>query len=147
LSTKTYKFSGITKWAKVRKPDELYENYQVPLYLDAESWEKYNDSGCQLKVKEDDDGKYVTFKRRHAEYNYAKKSQEENGPPKVAKFDGNAYVEFPDGLIGNGSKITVWVDVYDTRNGKGHRLVGVGIDELVEYSSDGDSGPTIKMPF
>jgi hypothetical protein len=147
--TKTYEFSGITKWCKVRKPDEKYDNYQVPLYLDEKSYEAFKASGCQLKEHEDAEGKFVTFKRRHVEYNYAKKVQEVNGPPKVALWDKKKkeYVPF-EGLVGNGSKITVWVDVYDTRNGKGHRLIGVGVNELVEYNPEGeDTTSQIKMPF
>jgi hypothetical protein len=150
LTTKTFKFSGKTKWAKVRKPDEKYDNYQVPLYLTDESWNEFKNSGCQLKVHNDEDGKFVTFKRRHAEFNYAKNQQETNGPPRVALLDKQSgeYKDFPDGLVGNGSLVTVWVDVYDTRNGKGHRLIGVGVDDLVEYHKDGeDSTPQIKMPF
>lgn len=147
MATETFTFSGKTKWCKVRKPDEKYDNYQVPLYMDEENFAKFKASGCQLKVHEDQDGRYVTFKRRHVEYNYAKKEQETNGPPRVALWDGKEYKPFPDGLIGNGSLVTVWIDVYDTRNGKGHRLIGVGVDSLVEYKPEGSNVPEIKMPF
>jgi hypothetical protein len=144
MSTQTYRFSGMTKWAKVRTPDELYNNYQVPLYLNDEDWNVFENSGLRLKVKTDDDGKYVTFRRKHIDKN-RKGEDEEIGPPKIAIRDGDDYKDFPEGLIGNGSKITVWVDVYDTRQGKGHRLIGVGIDELVEYNPEGNTG--IRMPF
>jgi len=146
MATKTYKFTGITKWAKVREPDEMYQNYQVPLYLDAESRKAFDESGLRLTVKKDDDGEYATFKRKHVEMNYKKMAQEVNGPPSVAINEDGEYKPF-DGLIGNGSKISVWVDVYDTRNGKGHRLKGVGIEDLVVYNPDGASEDSVKMPF
>lgn len=138
----------MTKWAKVRKPDEKYNNFQVPLYMDEKSWNKFKESGCQLKINQDNDGKYVTFKRRVNEFNYAKKENVENGPPEIKILKGSDYVPFPEGLIGNGSLVTVRVDVYDTRNGKGHRLVSVGIDKLVEYKEAGKSDSTdFEMPF
>lgn len=135
------------KWAKVREPDEKYDNFQVPLYLTPESWTLFKESGCQLKEYTDDDGKYVVFKRRVREFNYAKKEEVENGPPDILIFqpETSQYEPFPEGLIGNGSDVTVRVDVYDTRNGKGHRLVSVGIDKLVEYG--GSTTSQLDMPF
>lgn len=147
MATKTYLFKGITKWAKVRKPDEMYDNYQVPLYLTEDSWKDFQESGIQLKIKEDTDGKFVTFKRRHVEFNYAKKAQQVNGPPAVHIFKDGTYQDFPDGLIGNGSEVTLKVDAYDTRNGKGHRLISVGIDKLVEYHESERSTAIPAMPF
>ncbi len=136
----------MTKWAKVRSPDEKYDNYQVPLYLTPESWALFKESECQLKEYTDDDGKYVVFKRRVREFNYAKKEDVENGPPDIKIFDGKEYVPLPEALIGNGSLVTVRVDVYDTRNGKGHRLVSVGVDKLVEYGGN-TLAEQLDMPF
>jgi len=134
MSTETYVFKGITKWCKVRTPDEKFQNYQVPLYLDDDSWKKFKESKLQLKVKEDADGKYVVFKRPHVRVNPWDGMQEVLGPPRVGiRTNGEGYVEDKETLVGNGSEVTVQVDVYDTRNGKGHRLDGVGVDRLVEY--------------
>lgn len=131
------------KWAKVREPDEKFENYQVPLYLDDKSWNAFKDSGCQLRIKEDDDGKYVTFRRSVRDWN-----GEELGPPEILIQDQEtgSYKLYPDGLIGNGSIVTVRVDVFDTRNGKGHRLNRVGIDKLVEYKGN-TAADELNMPF
>jgi hypothetical protein len=138
----------MTKWAKVRKPDEKYDNYQVPLYLDEASWKLFKEAGCQLKINEDSDGKYVTFKRRVREFNYAKKEEQDNGPPEIKILDDeNKYVSYPDGLIGNGSLVTVRVDIYDTRNGKGHRLVSVGVNKLVDYKGNDNPSSQLDMPF
>lgn len=148
MATKTYLFTGKTKWAKVRKPDETYDNYQIPVYLDDENMNLFKDSGIQTKIKEDDDGEFVTFKRRHSEFNYAKKEQQVNGPPEVfLKNADGTYEPWPDGLIGNGSTVTVKVDVYDTRNGKGHRLLSVGVDDLVEYNAVQSAGGNVSYPF
>lgn len=138
----------MTKWCKVRQPDEKYKNYQVPLYLDEKSWKTFEASGCQLEVKEDTDGKYVTFKRNSVEFNYAKKEEQENGPPVISiQTPEGTYVPFPDGLIGNGSIVTIRVDIYDTRNGKGHRLVSLGVDKLIEYTKTEGTAAQLAMPF
>lgn len=114
----------------------------------------FKDSGLRLKVYNDADGDFVVFKRKHAEYNYAKQEQVTNGPPAVKiKRDGE-YVDFPDGLIGNGSRITVRIEAYDTpKRGpgtKGHRLIAVAVEELIEYHPDDTESETasrIEMPF
>ncbi len=130
----------MTKWAKVRTPDEKYDNYQVPLYLDEKSWNLFKESDCQLRIHEDGDGKYVTFKRRTKDWN-----GETLGPPEINIFKDDKYIPMPEGLIGNGSLVTVRVDVYDTRNGKGHRLVAIGVDKLVEYKTKEEQ--QLDMPF
>jgi len=145
MATKTYYFKGTTKWCKVRKPDEMYNNYQVPLYMTKESWDEFKDSGVQTRIKTDADGEYTVFKRSHER----RVPWEENiviqGPPEVFILKDGKAVPFPDGLIGNGSKVTVRVEVYDTKRGKGHRLISVLIDDLVEYNPPKDD--KIAMPF
>lgn len=146
--TKIYILKGKTNWCKVRTPDEKYDNYQVPLYMDDASWADFEESGIQLKVKEDEDGKYVTFKRRHAEFNSKKGVNQVNGPPEVFILKDDEYVPMPEGLIGNGSEVTVKVQAFNTRNGIGHRLVSVGVDKLVEYNPDGPPESNVPvMPF
>lgn len=156
MATTTLFFTGKTKWCKVRKPDEKYDTYQCPLYLDASTENMYKDSGIQLKVHEDQDGKYVVFKRKHVEFNAFKKEQVTNGPPEIKIKRAKEYVAFPDGLIGNGSLVTVKVEVYDTpRRGpgtKGHRLIAVAVEDLIEYNPEptapsGIDSPKIAMPF
>jgi len=49
-----------------------------------------------------------------------------------------------DGLIGNGSVGVVFLDVYDTKMGKGCRLSGVQVVDHVEFEGGGGSGPSIK---
>jgi hypothetical protein len=72
------------------------------------------------------------------------------GPPTVIDKDKNPVTA----LVGNGSKVTAKVAVYDTRMGKGHRLETVRVDELVEFVPEKKDAaavpagtPTRKMPF
>lgn len=149
MATKTYLFTGKTKWAKPTKLDEKFDNYQMPLYMDEKSWADFKESGARTEIKKDKDTgeEFTTFKRRHKEMNWKKGEMQENGPAKVfIKNDEGEYVPF-DGLIGNGSEVSVRVDVFDTRNGKGHRLVSVGVDKLVEYNPDKVDSNVPDMPF
>lgn len=151
MATSTYLFTGKTKWAKVQKPDDKFgEQWQLPLYMDEKSWKDYEKSGIRLEVKKDKETgePFVTFRRKVKEMNWKKGAMQENSPPKV--LIANEYGEYVpfDGLIGNGSAVSVKVDVFDTRNGKGHRLVAVGVDDLVEYNPDGGRESNVpEMPF
>ncbi len=133
MSTKYLYFSGIIKWAKVRKPDEKYQNYTINLYLDSKSKETFDDSGLSLGFKNDEDGEFITFRRPDAKL--IKQELVHFGPPTVLGPDNKPF----DGLIGNGSKVTAKVAVYDTIKGKGHRLEIVRVDDLVVYEG-GDNG-------
>lgn len=128
MATETFYFSGTCKWAKVYKPDMKFEpQYTIDLYMDDESWDSYADSGLRLKKKEDEDGEYVGFRRKVAGPEW----KPDMGPPTVIDAKGNEFKE----LIGNGSKVTIKVDVYDTKMGKGHRLETVRVDEHVKYEA------------
>lgn len=148
MATKTYLFTGKTKWAKPTKLDEKYDNYQMPLYLDEKSWIDFKESGCQTKIKTDADGEYTVFKRDEKETNWKTGEKQINGPAKVYILhpETGQYEPF-DGLIGNGSEVAVRVDIFDTRNGKGHRLISVGVNKLVEYNPDKVDSNVPHMPF
>ena len=136
MATKFYNFSGIGKWAKVRKPDPMYNNYSIQVYLDERSKADFEKSGLRLRPKTDEQGTYYTFRR--PEEKQFKDDIVTFGPPSVVDKDNEEFT----GLIGNGSTVTVKVSVYDTtRYGKGHRLEAVRVDELVEYRPDGTSNP------
>lgn len=129
MASREYYFSGIAKWAKVYKPDDVYHNWSIQLYPDQASAEQYTQSKMTVKYKEDADGKYLTFRRPEAKLINGQNVSFE--APKVVDADGNPFTQ----TIGNGSKVTVKVLVYDlkARAGVGHRLEAVRIDELVEY--------------
>lgn len=150
MATDILFFKGKTKWARVHKPSENFETYEVPVYMDKKELKRYQDSGMQLQIREDEDGSFVTFKRKHAEFNGLKKEQVINGRPGINILKDGAYVPF-DGLIGNGSEVTVKVEVYDTpgrgKGKKGHRLLAVGVDKLVEYVAKEKEVGGPDMPF
>lgn len=140
MSTKHYYFTGTVKWAKVRKPDEKYNDYKINLYPDKESLNLIKESGVQVEPKEDEDGTFYTFRRKNTQL--IKNKVEEFGAPKVLNADNTEY----DGLVGNGSKITAKVAVFDTMKGKGHRLEVVRVEELVPYEPEGSTGGSFSMP-
>lgn len=150
MATKFFDLTGTVKWAKVRKPDDKYNNWTVNFYPDERSWRIFQDSGLQIRPKEDEDGKFVIF-RRPAE-KLIKSELVKFEPPKVWDANNQAF----DGIIGNGSSATVKVAVYDTVKGKGHRWEAIRVDKLVEYNppavegtaapADGTAAPK-PLPF
>lgn len=140
-------FSGTAKWLKATKPDPEYDNYSVQVYLDHPSWKKYETSGLQMTPKEDQDGKYVTFRR--PDKKIIKDELVKFGPPKVLDANGDAL----NALVGNGSTVTIKVVIYDSKKGKGHRLEAVRVDNLIRYEpkdqEDSAEAPKAKaaMPF
>ena len=127
MATKVYKFYGECRWAKVHTPDEKYDTYQLDLFMDKPSWALYEKSERQLKVKEAEEGKFVTFRRPDAKL--IKKELVKFGPPKVVDGVGRPIED----LVGNGSKVAIEVAVYDTQKGKGHRMEKVTVLELVPF--------------
>lgn len=133
-------FTGPCKWAMLDKMDEEYRCYKIDLYLDKENLKKFYDSGLQLKIRSDDEGDYVTFRRK---VDSLLDGQPEK-PKKLINQDGE-YIPF-DGLIGNGSIVTVKVDVYKLKKikGVGHRLEAVAVESLVPYEGSGEQS---DLPF
>lgn len=131
MATTEVYLSGKAKWAKVYKLDEKYRNWQIQLYMDAESMKKYKASGMTMAIKEDDDGQYVTFRRPEAKL--IKAEMVKFNPPRVVDADGQPF----DDNIGNGSTVTIKVLVYDTIKGPGHRLEAVRVDKHIPYVKAG----------
>jgi len=124
-------FSGTCQWAKLKEPDEFNgeKKWKIDLFMDKGELAEYKKSGLKLKIKEDDGGnKFVTFNRPVLKE--IKGELKEFEPPKLFDKDHTPI----DVLVGNGSKVTVKVESYDTKMGTGHRLLAVRVDELVEYS-------------
>ena len=133
MATKYIKFTGPCKWAKTRKPDEKYNVYSINVYLDEATKDLYLKSGIQGKIKSDDDGEFVSFRRPVSKI--IKGDLVQLGAPKVYTKDKK---EAQDTMIGNGSLVECDVAVYDTIKGKGHTLQGVRILDLVEYAKPQD---------
>lgn len=140
MATRFFYFHGKAKWAKVRKPDEKYGNYTINLYPTPESRNLIAESGLQIAPKNDDEGEFFTFRRPHEKL--IKKEVVEFGPPQALNPDGTEF----DGLIGNGSDVTIKVSVYDTIKGKGHRWESVRVDKLVVYEGTGAGAGMPDMP-
>lgn len=134
MASKTYYFSGIINWAKVQKPDEKYDVYTLDLVLDEESYKMFKDSGAQLKERENEDG--VMIKLRRPTSKKIKGDLVDMGPPQVLiKNEDGTFTPFT-GLIGNGSTGVCKVRVYDTMKGKGHELLTVAVESLVEFAGE-----------
>lgn len=129
MATKIIYLTGKAKWAKVRTPDEKYDNFTIDLFPTKESWGEFKASGMEVRPKRAEEGEYITLRRPN---NKLIKNEIVNfGPPKVLN-PGPEETPF-EGLIGNGSTVTVKVAVYDTMKGKGHRLEAIRVDDLVVY--------------
>jgi hypothetical protein len=132
MANGTYvKFTGTGKWMhRLFTPDEKFGKYNMILYPDKKSLKDYVKAGCQGTIKTDEDGDHVRLQR---EVRKMKRDGTiwELGPPKVYDQNGDPWNE--EVLIGNGSKVEVTADVYDTSKGKGTRLVSVKVLEHVPY--------------
>lgn len=132
MAQKIYFFSGTAKWAKIHQPDTKFgEKYQIDLYLDPASLDLFNQSGSRSKIRQDDDGTFIKFSRNRWQKDKDGKDMD-MGPPDVLSLDGKAFTE----NVGNGSKVTVKVEVYDSKYGKGTRLAGVRVDNLVPFGGN-----------
>lgn len=141
MPTKYFYFQGKTKWCKARKPDEKYGNYTINLYPTDESRALIAESGLQISPRQDEDGEFFTFRRPHEKL--IKRELVEFGPPAILNSDNTEF----DGLVGNGSEVTIKVSVYDTVKGVGHRWETVRVENLVKYEPEGNSiGNASSMP-
>ena len=135
MATNTYTFSGECRWAKVHKPDQKYNKYSIEVKLDEASVALYKQAGCMGRPSKDGAG-YYTFRRDPNGKVWKDDKQVPAGPPLVIRPDGSTIQD----LIGNGSKVTIKVVVYDYDNsfgkGKGTRLEAVCVDEMVAYEKE-----------
>lgn len=143
MASKTWYFTGTCKWAKVVEPDKKYNKYSIDLFMDNDNMEKFKKSGAQLKVRENDEGEtFITFSRPTASLGRDGKIKE-HGAPLLLSVNGDPL---KDTLVGNGSTVTVKVDVYDTPKGKGTRLEAVRVDNLVAFTKR-EVDEDIEVPF
>lgn len=128
----THYFNGTCYWAKLNIHNlDTYndkKSAQIEVVLDKDQLKALKATGSKLQPKLMDDGTLrVRFKRQ-----YDHPIDDFGGLPTVIDSSG---VPFND-LIGNGSKVTIKVTVYDSKMGKGTRLESVRVDELVPYDPD-----------
>lgn len=144
---------GKARWAKVfehnRDMNEAFHGpggaYTVDILLEKEELDKVSASGSRIKPRITDDGLTMKFKRKH---DHPAGIADLGGPPKVVDAEGNTWDSST--LIGNDSTVKLFLDVYDTKMGKGTRLVAVQVLELEELppleEKENTSGK-MSLPF
>lgn len=128
-------WSGKCKWAKTHVLDEKYNKWKIVLYPDAVSLKKIEElkeRGLKNTIKKDDDGYHINISRPPS--TKRKGREVPLGPPEVINKDGTATSE----LIGNGSDVTVKVEVYAFKQfpGVAARLAAIRVDNLVPYVTE-----------
>jgi len=140
----TYYMTGVAYWAKVHKPDEKFNKFTLDFYPDDKSWKVYKATGLQLKERESEHGTYI--KLGVAAARLTKTGEVKKATVTVLDEDNNPTKED----IGNGSEVTVKIEVFDTAKGPGHRLIAVRADKLVAYKDVkkvSDDSIVPDMPF
>ena len=137
MASKHVYLSGKGFWLhRLFEQDEFKGNrfWSMRLYPDPKSLTTFKSLELNNHVKKDDEGTYITL-RRPVDKKWAVKPGEskEFDPPKVRDKDGENWND--RGLIGNGSHVTVKLEVYSTPKGNGSRIDEVRIDEWVKYEN------------
>jgi len=104
--------------------------WKATVALDDPSLDVLSNSGLRLQVKETEDGNVVNFRRKCV--SVFKGERVTMDPIDVVDADGNKLT----GGIGNGSDVTVKVEVYTSKFGMGHRLEAVRVDTLIPYEGE-----------
>ncbi len=139
---KTIEVFGTLEWAKLFEQNRDMGPYDqetngatsVTIIVDKDEQKKLKESGSQKKPvmkKLEEEGVIAYNFKRPWEDKYGRDWA--GGAPKVFGPDGSAWDLEVDGLIGNGSKGVVVLDVYETAKGVGTRLVAVQVIEHVPY--------------
>lgn len=129
----TYYFKGKAMWAECNKLSK-YGKYAIKLLVSKEDAKEFKAIGSKAQPKEMDDGSYMlSFSRDPVRRALKNGEMVPAGAPEVLDKDGNPY----SGDIGNGSDVTLKVDVFKWDNafgkGIGMRLDKVRIDNLIEF--------------
>lgn len=154
-----YYFRGLAKWAKVydTPKDETFVTkkgkkvtkkaaWSLDLYMDEKSMAAYKNSGIQRTVRTDADGEdYVQFERTLV-YKDKEGVERNRLPPNILDSENNEF--HSKERIGNGTEVTISVDVYESANGKGSRLESIRVENFIPYKKGEISEDTlIDMPF
>lgn len=159
MATSYINLTGKARYVKnIFQPDEAFgaSKFKAGIYLDDENLQKYKNSGIQVSIKEDENGKYVVLSRD--EVKMINKNLVYFTPPYIKNKDTSYRVHYTNNngemvrqysdakdkdkiqrigepfMIGNGSLIELNVCIFDTKTkGKGHRLEGIRIIDLIEY--------------
>lgn len=151
-NTKFIEVEGLVSYAKIYEPDDYNgkEFWSLNLHPDEENRDKIKAAGCQTKFKKEGNEEYSNvpggfYKFKRDLEATIKGEKVEFNPPEVFDADGKPLVTY-DGsemkgqklLIGNGSKISVTLEVYKTQIGNGTRLRSIKILDLIKYDPNKD---------
>lgn len=141
MATTTYIFRGKAVYPMLVKPDDFNGEkfWKIGLAMDEASKRLFKMSGLKLRPKSHDDPElndFVVFRRPVAKV--IKGEERTFAPPKIEGWNPEEVV------LGNGSEVEVYVEVYDTRFGKGHRLAGVKAINVVPF--EGETGQKVIRP-
>lgn len=135
-------FSGKCKWAqKLVHPDMKFKKWGVQLYLDTLSLDKFKQTvekyGLKNHLKKDDEGYFVNFSRPTEKIIRGKNIA--FAPPRIV-YNDQPFI----GTIGNGSDVTLIVELYSYKDPYGKpgyaiRLESVRVDNLIEYNAQRDA--------
>lgn len=138
---------GKCKWAHVVRLNR-YDDWSIDLWPDSESLEllrELQSKGMKNTIRKDEDGYNIRFKRSPKKEVTLRSTKQTKvltfPPPTVAMADGSPL---PHGVsIGNGSDVTVLLEVYPhgTPNGGravAARLEGVRVDNLIPFDPQVD---------
>ena len=150
MATKTIELHGILEWAKLFEGNRDNGEYDVEtdgattvdIIMDADALKVMKEAGVRKQEKPDLEGRGARVKFKRPWKDKFDRTWAA-GPPKVYAPDGSPWTP-EDGLIGNGSIGVVYVDVYDTKMGKGSRLAGVQVIDHVSFEGDSDRGSALS---
>jgi hypothetical protein len=139
MAIQTISLTGKIMWPKhLFVYDDGFNNeyYKAQIIPDEESMGKFKASGIRTKVTEvkESGEPLLTLKRNNKSFTFESGDSIGGGAPSVVDKEGNVWPEKVG--IGNGSVVELTVEVYDTRNGKGHRLEQVRVLDYIPYNNE-----------
>lgn len=152
MGTRNIKLTGVASWAKVFEENRdmkgfegAYEDcdgaYTINVLLDSENFDTLKASGSMKKGSMTPEGINVKFVRKHKD-----RFEWNSGAPTVVDTSDKRWSFENDGQINNGSKVEVYLSVYDTSRPsiKGTRLDKVVVVENAEFVPNSDNQ---EIPF
>lgn len=129
-------FTGLCKYARLKSPDPENGTWYINIYPNATDLPRLlaykEDPAIRNHVRKDEDGTFMKISRPQVKKRNVGADMVFEAPLVVDK-DGKVITD----LIGNGSNVTVQVEVYDYAHkgkpGRAIRLESVRVNELIPY--------------
>lgn len=149
--TDTVVLQGKGSWIRYNKPDERYSKWSLVLHPTAQSLDVIKElqstrdgiSGIKNVLGKDEDGYYMTFSRPTTKV--IQGQLKPFFPPVVVNADGSPFGT--DKAIGNGSDITIELEVYTHKTpgggkAKACRWSKMRVDNFIPFERNRDMIPT-----